>query len=151
MLDDIHKGLDCPKCPVDEFECDAQYHGSRCENLRAKAGENFDPETNADRILATEDTMQDPDFMKFVIGALIFCCASDANFSSNDPLEIADLPGIQEKLVWIVSLNKEFDDGWYGICHIDEKCAYCWGLPVSLPLKDYKKTWVVYFREPKGE
>lgn len=25
MFDDMHKGSGCLKCPVDEFECDAQY------------------------------------------------------------------------------------------------------------------------------
>lgn len=51
MFDDIHKGLGCLKCPVDEFECDAQYCGSRCAALRAKAGADFDPKTNADQLL----------------------------------------------------------------------------------------------------
>ena len=43
------------KCPVNEFDCDAQYRGSRCAALRAKAGADFDPKTNADRIRAMND------------------------------------------------------------------------------------------------
>ena len=55
MLNDIHKGSGCLKCPVNEFDCDAQYRGSRCAALRAKAGVDFDPKTNADRIRAMSD------------------------------------------------------------------------------------------------
>lgn len=50
MFDDMHKDSGCLKCPVNEFECDAQYRGSRCAALRAKVGVYFDPKTNADRI-----------------------------------------------------------------------------------------------------
>ncbi len=55
MIDDIHKGSGCLKCPVNEFDCDAQYRGSRCAALRAKEGVDFDPKTNADRIRAMSD------------------------------------------------------------------------------------------------
>ena len=49
------KGPRCSKCPVNEWDCDAQYRGSRCAELRAKAGTDKDPETNADRIRAMSD------------------------------------------------------------------------------------------------
>lgn len=49
------KGSDCEKCPVSEWNCDAQYRGSRCAALRAKAGADFDPKTNADRLRSMSD------------------------------------------------------------------------------------------------
>ncbi len=55
MIDDIHKGSGCLKCPVNEFDCDAQYRGARCAALRAKEGVDFDPKTNADRIRSMSD------------------------------------------------------------------------------------------------
>ncbi len=55
MIDDIHKGSGCLKCPVNRFDCDAQYRDSRCAALRAKAGADFDPKTNADRIRSMND------------------------------------------------------------------------------------------------
>lgn len=47
MLNEINKGMGCLKCPVSQWECDAQYRGSRCAALRAKAGADSDPEENA--------------------------------------------------------------------------------------------------------
>lgn len=43
----------CVKCPV--TFCNAEYRGSQCAALRAKAGVDFDPKTNADRIRAMSD------------------------------------------------------------------------------------------------
>lgn len=50
MCDEM-KGPGCAHCPVNRFDCDAQYRGSRCVALRAKAGVDFDPQTNSDRLL----------------------------------------------------------------------------------------------------
>lgn len=49
------KGSGCNHCPVNQWECDAQYRGSRCAELRAKAGIESDPKTNADRIRNMSD------------------------------------------------------------------------------------------------
>lgn len=60
MFDGTLKGPGCTKCPVNGFYCDAQYRGSRCSNLRAKAGADFDPKTNADRIAhMSKDDLRD--------------------------------------------------------------------------------------------
>lgn len=48
------KGSGCKNCPVNEWDCDAQYRGSRCASLRG-AVELGDPLTNADRIRAMSD------------------------------------------------------------------------------------------------
>lgn len=49
------KGPGCAKCPVNGFDCDAQYRGSRCSVLRAKAKADFDPQTNGERISSMDD------------------------------------------------------------------------------------------------
>lgn len=46
-------GGGCKTCPVKD--CDAQYRGSRCAALRAKARIDSDPLTNADRIRGMSD------------------------------------------------------------------------------------------------
>ena len=56
MSNEINKGNGCLKCPVSQWECDAQYRGSRCAALRAKAGADFDPEGNEG---ATQNTKGD--------------------------------------------------------------------------------------------
>ena len=58
------KGPGCKKCPVNEWDCDAQYRGSRCAELRAKAVTDKDPATNADRIRA----MSDEELKDFLFG-----------------------------------------------------------------------------------
>lgn len=48
MYSGTFKGQGCAKCPVNQWACDAQYRGSRCEVLRAKAGVDFDPDEACD-------------------------------------------------------------------------------------------------------
>lgn len=56
MIDNAHKGFGCLKCPV--RACDAQYRGSRCSDLRAKVGADFDPMTNTDYIQSVQTVQQ---------------------------------------------------------------------------------------------
>lgn len=51
----MFKGSGCAKCPVNQWNCDAQYRGSRCAELRAKANENYDPKTNRDKLNEMND------------------------------------------------------------------------------------------------
>lgn len=51
----VSNGSGCYSCPVFQSGCDAQYRGSRCAEMRAKAGVDFDPKTNADRIREMDD------------------------------------------------------------------------------------------------
>lgn len=48
MYSGTFKGRGCAKCTVNQWACDAQYRGSRCEVLREKAGVNFDPDEACD-------------------------------------------------------------------------------------------------------
>lgn len=48
MLDEL-KDAGCINCPVSE--CNATYRGSRCFVYRARAGVDFDPQTNYDRFI----------------------------------------------------------------------------------------------------
>ncbi|WP_204859702.1 hypothetical protein [Pseudoflavonifractor phocaeensis] len=38
----------CESCPVRVHGCSAPYRGSKCSALRAKAGVDWDPKTNAE-------------------------------------------------------------------------------------------------------
>lgn len=51
----MFKGSGCAKCPVNQWDCDAQYRGSRCAVLREKANADYDPQTNSDRIREMAD------------------------------------------------------------------------------------------------
>ena len=46
----IMKGPGCNSCPVNEFDCDAQYRGSRCSVLRDKYNLG-DPDTKAEKLI----------------------------------------------------------------------------------------------------
>lgn len=48
------KGIGCNHCPVNQWDCDAQYRGSRCAALRAQAGVDDDPKTIGDTIRTME-------------------------------------------------------------------------------------------------
>lgn len=56
------KGSGCKNCPVNEWDCDAQYRGSRCASLR-RAVSLGNPMTNADRIRA----MSDEELAEFIL------------------------------------------------------------------------------------
>ena len=48
------KGIGCNHCPVNQWDCDAQYRGSRCAALRAMAGADGDPKTVGDAMRTME-------------------------------------------------------------------------------------------------
>lgn len=58
------KGSGCKNCPVNEWDCDAQYRGSRCASLRRAVSLGNNPMTNADRIRA----MSDDELAEFLSG-----------------------------------------------------------------------------------
>lgn len=51
----MNKGSGCKKCPVNEWDCDAQYRGSRCAALRAEHRADYDPFTNSDHFRSLND------------------------------------------------------------------------------------------------
>lgn len=42
------QNVGCANCPVQK--CDAMYRGSRCSTYRARAGVDFDPQTNSEML-----------------------------------------------------------------------------------------------------
>ena len=72
----MRKGRECAKCPVDEFECDAQYRGSRCAALRAEHGADFDPEPKPCAWCKSEHeyTIIDDDFGQPLRPSMIHYC-----------------------------------------------------------------------------
>lgn len=70
-------GSGCKTCPVKD--CDAQYRGSQCAALRAKAGADSDPMTNADRIRG----MSDEELAEFIPNWSYAACKYDGDIFCN--------------------------------------------------------------------
>ena len=66
------KGSGCNKCPVNGFECDAQYRGQRCAELRSRY-DLGNPITNTDRIRS----MSDEELAVFLYQFSEKCCDSE--------------------------------------------------------------------------
>lgn len=104
MFNDLHKGIGCLKCPVNEFDCDAQYRGSRCVASRAKAGCHSDPMTNGDRVRA----MSVEELAEYgVYGCIPAGCTTPAWFGHFKGFANTKAEAIQREKDWLTQPAQE--------------------------------------------